>query len=82
MGKKGVWVNALTGKALMRGVLPICIFAKFIQVQKCPDLARLATPPYAFPALNVQLVKQPTASGDFLPPRSDALADAREGKNT
>ncbi|BFG14367.1 hypothetical protein CerSpe_006410 [Prunus speciosa] len=49
---------------------------------KCPDLARLATPcnaPYTFPALNVQLAKQLTASGDFLPPRSDALADAREG---
>ncbi|CAL2251519.1 unnamed protein product [Prunus armeniaca] len=34
-----------------------------------------ATPSYAFPALNVQLAKQQTASGVFLPPR----ADAREG---
>ncbi|KAL6284618.1 hypothetical protein ACE6H2_015547 [Prunus campanulata] len=58
---------------------PICRLAKFLPVQKCPDLARLAPPGHAFPALNVQLAKQPTASGDFLPPRSDALADAREG---
>ncbi|CAL2274155.1 unnamed protein product [Prunus armeniaca] len=49
---------------------------------KVPDLVipcsawlRLETPPHAFPAPNVQLAKQPTASGDSLPPRSDA----REG---
>ncbi|CAL2244630.1 unnamed protein product [Prunus armeniaca] len=36
------------------------------------SLLRLATPPHAFPALNVQLAKQPTASADPLPPRSHA----------
>ncbi|CAL2278995.1 unnamed protein product [Prunus armeniaca] len=36
---------------------------------------RLATPSHALPVLNMQLAKQPTASGVFLPPRSDA----REG---
>ncbi|KAI5346161.1 hypothetical protein L3X38_014040 [Prunus dulcis] len=43
------------------------------------SLEGLATPPHALPALDVQLAKQPTASGDFLPPRSEAVADAREG---
>ncbi|CAB4320139.1 unnamed protein product [Prunus armeniaca] len=55
---------------------------------ECPDLARLApprsalqrfvTPPYVFPALNVQLAKQPTTSGIFLPPHSEARFDASE----
>ncbi|CAL8996904.1 unnamed protein product [Prunus brigantina] len=58
---------------------------KFLPVQKFPDLAHLApprsawtclaTPPLAFPVLNVQLAKQPTASNVFLPP----CADGREG---
>ncbi|CAL9013270.1 unnamed protein product, partial [Prunus brigantina] len=39
----------------------------------------LATPSYAFPSLNVQLAKQLTASGVFLPPRADARSDPREG---
>ncbi|XP_008221994.1 PREDICTED: hyoscyamine 6-dioxygenase-like [Prunus mume] len=57
--------------------------------KKIPDLqrlltprsawTRLATPPHAFPALNVQIAKQPDASGVFLPPRADARSDAREG---
>ncbi|CAL8171397.1 unnamed protein product [Prunus armeniaca] len=62
--------------------MPICRLAKSLPVQKVPDLVipcsawlRLETPPHAFPAPNVQLAKQPTASGDSLPPRSDA----REG---
>ncbi|KAI5335355.1 hypothetical protein L3X38_025488 [Prunus dulcis] len=36
----------------------------------CSAWPRLATPPHAFLALNVQLAKQPTAWGDFLPLRS------------
>ncbi|CAL8100009.1 unnamed protein product [Prunus armeniaca] len=62
---------------------------QFLPFQKIPDLqrlltprsawARLATPPHAFPALNVQIAKQPDASGVFLTPRADACSDAREG---
>ncbi|CAL8153283.1 unnamed protein product [Prunus armeniaca] len=58
---------------------------QFLPFQKIPDLqllltprsawTRLATPPHAFPVLNVQIGKQPDASGVFLLPR----ADAREG---
>ncbi|CAL2229208.1 unnamed protein product [Prunus armeniaca] len=40
---------------------------------------RLATPSYAFPSLNVQLAKRPTASGVFLPPRADAHSNGRKG---
>ncbi|KAH0996256.1 hypothetical protein GBA52_020120 [Prunus armeniaca] len=39
-------------------------------------LLRLLTPCNAFPTLNVQLAKQPTASGVFLPPRADAHSGA------
>ncbi|CAL2225643.1 unnamed protein product [Prunus armeniaca] len=70
----------------MRGVsLEALRHFQFLPFQKIPDLQRLLTPrsawtrlataPHAFPALNVQIAKQPDASGVFLPPR----ADAREG---
>ncbi|CAL8120480.1 unnamed protein product [Prunus armeniaca] len=42
-------------------------------------LLRLLMPCNAFPALNVQLAKQPTAWGVFLPPRADARSGVREG---
>ncbi|CAL8989435.1 unnamed protein product, partial [Prunus brigantina] len=44
----------------------------------CSALQRLLTPSHAFPALNVQLAKQLTASGVFWPPRSEARSDARK----
>ncbi|CAL8121389.1 unnamed protein product [Prunus armeniaca] len=91
----GVESNVFKGEAYRRGVFSSAIRGVSLEALRqsqissgskvsrsdtpCSAWPRLATPSHAFLALNVQLAKQPTASGVFLPPRADARSDAREG---